>query len=243
MGRQRKFSFEFIQDKCVELGFKLLSKEWSETIKVQCKTCNNVYDKNTFNLCKFNAGCKSCKSVQANSSRKPTLLELKTVFKEGGCKLRLKDYADYINTSTPLPYRCSCSNVSKISLSNFKKGHRCADCGNIKRIRYGEDHAHWNPNKSLDKKDRDSARMSRWKRRVMLRDNFTCLACGKWSRALQAHHIYNFHSHPELRFKISNGATLCKCCHRYFHQLYGNKINTKQQLLRFIKVWSVMTNR
>ncbi len=52
--------------------------------------------------------------------------EVKNIFEDGGCKLLDKTY---VNARTPLEYMCSCGNVSKINLWNFKKGQRCNECG------------------------------------------------------------------------------------------------------------------
>ena len=53
-----------------------------------------------------------------------------------------------------------------------------------------------------------------WRQAVYERDNYTCQMCGKSSNGdIQAHHIYPWTSHPELRFDTSNGITLCECCH------------------------------
>lgn len=54
-----------------------------------------------------------------------------------------------------------------------------------------------------------------WREAVFKRDKFTCVWCGnKKSGNLEADHIMAFSLHPELRFAIDNGRTLCKECHR-----------------------------
>ena len=50
------------------------------------------------------------------------------VFRDGGCEL----LGEYINARTPVEYKCSCGNASKISLGNFQKGERCWECRNRK---------------------------------------------------------------------------------------------------------------
>lgn len=58
-----------------------------------------------------------------------------------------------------------------------------------------------------------------WRKKVFERDNYTCVWCGVKSGngkaiILHADHIKSFAYHPELRFEISNGRTLCKECHK-----------------------------
>ena len=127
MPRKRRFTYEDIKSKCKELGFKLLTKEWSEDVEVQCLNCNKVSTKKTLHLCGANGGCKFCAWASNNDAKKPTLGKLKSIFKEGGCTLLLTDHSLYKNCEQRLPYRCECGNESTISVSNFKKGHRCLE--------------------------------------------------------------------------------------------------------------------
>ena len=60
--------------------------------------------------------------------------------------------------------------------------------------------------------------MKRWRKKVFERDNFTCRKCEKVGGKLNAHHINPFSTHPELRFDIENGLTLCHSCHVELHK-------------------------
>jgi hypothetical protein len=74
-----------------------------------------------------------------------------------------------------------------------------------------------------------------WRTSIFVNDHFTCKKCGKTHCNLEAHHVYNFKDYPDKRYDKDNGATLCVSCHKNFHKKYGKKLNTKSQLLEFIK--------
>lgn len=67
---------------------------------------------------------------------------------------------------------------------------------------------------------RHSLEMRLWREAVFKRDNYTCVWCGDNKGGnLNADHIQEFAYHPELRFAIDNGRTLCVSCHKKRH--YG----------------------
>jgi hypothetical protein len=81
-----------------------------------------------------------------------------------------------------------------------------------------------NPN-YIDGRTKESSRIrgskeyKAWRKAVFVRDNFTCVFCGKKSSELKsgtihADHIKPFAYHPELRLDVSNGRTLCLACHK-----------------------------
>ena len=55
-----------------------------------------------------------------------------------------------------------------------------------------------------------------WRLAVFRRDGFKCKWCGRSGRRvrLEADHILPQSTHPQLRYKVSNGRTLCRRCHR-----------------------------
>jgi len=55
-----------------------------------------------------------------------------------------------------------------------------------------------------------------WRSAVYERDNWTCQECGTQG-PLNAHHIKSWAHHPEFRFDIDNGVTLCEKCHAEKH--------------------------
>jgi hypothetical protein len=70
-------------------------------------------------------------------------------------------------------------------------------------------------------KIRSSPEYRIWKYAVFAKDNFTCQDCNKRGGNLNAHHVKRFAVHPELRFAIDNGVTLCTSCHNKFHKKHG----------------------
>ena len=72
----------------------------------------------------------------------------------------------------------------------------------------------------IDKVDRNSPEMRKWRKAVLERDNYTCQICGASGPdvELHAHHIQPFKEYKELRFDVDNGETLCRDCHISIHQ-------------------------
>lgn len=68
----------------------------------------------------------------------------------------------------------------------------------------------------LSKRDRSTTEYAHWRKSVFERDNYTCIVCNSTDN-LNAHHIIRWVDSIELRFELSNGATLCYSCHRKVH--------------------------
>lgn len=69
-----------------------------------------------------------------------------------------------------------------------------------------------------DKCDRRTVEYRQWRDAVYERDGYTCQHCGDARGGnLQAHHVKPFADHPELRFDVANGLTLCRDCHEKVH--------------------------
>ena len=58
-----------------------------------------------------------------------------------------------------------------------------------------------------------------WRNSVFERDNYTCQICQCRGVRLNAHHIKSYAYHPDLRYDISNGVTLCEACHKLVHKI------------------------
>lgn len=137
-------------------------------------------------------------------------------------------------------YEHSCAECKKIFKTQVKDSKFCSrDCKNIyqgKHIR-GNNHPLYNPNLTNEerKNRRKYTEYYEWREAVYKRDGYTCQCCGdRRGGNLVAHHILNYSEHKELRTEIDNGITLCKRCHKNFHDKYGYTNNNKQQLHEFI---------
>lgn len=86
----------------------------------------------------------------------------------------------------------------------------------------------------LNEKARKSLEMKMWKQACLKRDNYTCQKYGTKRDNLRVHHINNFADYPGLRTSIENGITLSNKAHVLFHHIYGNKYNTREQLVQFL---------
>jgi hypothetical protein len=71
-------------------------------------------------------------------------------------------------------------------------------------------------NASAAGRDRSSGRYKNWRNAVFARDEFKCRDCGSRNN-LHAHHIKTWLEHPDFRFELSNGLTLCFACHQKKH--------------------------
>jgi hypothetical protein len=84
----------------------------------------------------------------------------------------------------------------------------------------------------LNRRIRASTKLQEWRKAVFARDKYTCQKCGARNCYLQAHHIKQFAYHPELRFEVSNGQTLCKPCHKEMPHVKLPKQKTVKDLVK-----------
>lgn len=102
------------------------------------------------------------------------------------------------------------------AISVFEKQKFCSkQCADIGGFRYeGESHPNW---KEVSRRKDRRGKHGAWSRAVISRDKATCQHCGATDVQLHAHHIKEFAKHPELRWDVSNGITLCFRCHEKVH--------------------------
>lgn len=101
----------------------------------------------------------------------------------------------------------------------------------------GENSPIYNHDKPLEERliERKYVDYYEWRRQVYEKDNYTCQCCDdNRGGNLVAHHILNYSEHDELRTDVNNGITLCKTCHKLFHDTYGYRNNNEEQLKEFL---------
>lgn len=97
--------------------------------------------------------------------------------------------------------------------------HCCSNACKHERLSYvlrGENHPLWRGGIRTTRRA-VTREYKAWRIAVFRRDNFTCLKCGARGKKLNAHHVRHWNTHPECRFDVANGQTLCVLCHRAEH--------------------------
>jgi hypothetical protein len=159
------------------------------TYSLKCKSCKNVREIGYGTYLKHKNGtygglCKKCSSAKNTSFGKKT------------------------------PWNKGTKVHSNTGRTHFKKGETPWNKGN-KGYMGGSKHWNWKGGISPENKlIRQSIEYKQWRLSVFERDDYTCQGCDKRGGWLEADHIKPFSLHPELRFVLSNGRTLCKPCHK-----------------------------
>lgn len=97
----------------------------------------------------------------------------------------------------------------------------------------------WKGGTEHSRVERATYEYQQWRKLVFSRDKFSCCACGAKSARdnpveLHAHHIMNWKDNPESRYDTVNGITLCEECHTAFHNKYGKRNTTREQIDEFL---------
>lgn len=110
----------------------------------------------------------------------------------------------------------------------------------------GENSPCWKGGVANHRIERSTHEYQIWRKEVFIRDKYTCQRCrvkngqdGVGEITLNAHHIKNWKDNVQDRYVVSNGITLCEKCHNSFHQKYGKRNNTAEQLTEYITLYSL----
>lgn len=124
--------------------------------------------------------------------------------------------------------------VFKMTPDSFLSGRRCHACADIARS--GENHWNYNPNlteEERQRRDMFNGEIRKWRDQIYARDDYTCQLCEEKGGKLNAHHLNSWDKHPDDRFELPNGITLCETCHKDFHGVYGYGSNTAEQFVEY----------
>lgn len=123
------------------------------------------------------------------------------------------------------------SDAMKMITKTLEHRQKLADIRFNKGYGRGESNHNWTGGKGKALNERNQVGNHYWMNSVKRRDEFTCKMCGVNGRkecpccgtkpTLHAHHIKSWKDHPELRFDVSNGITLCEKCHRGLNRITG----------------------
>ncbi len=222
-----KHTFRYIKEYFLKYDCELLETKYvnNRTKMEYICSCKNI-SKIRFSNFQRGQRCPKC-----GGTEKHTFKSVKQYFKDQGCELLEKNYK---NSNRLMSYKCSCGNKSKITFHRLKMGQRCRKCGIAKNS--GKNHCNYNPNLTDEERllKRDFKEYFYWRKRVFVRDNYTCQKCFQRGCRLNAHHIINYSTNKSLRLIDSNGITMCLSCHKQFHKKYGIKNNNQQQLDEFL---------
>lgn len=123
------------------------------------------------------------------------------------------------------------SEETKRKFSEIRKGIKLSE--ETKRrmsiARKGKGGSNWKGGISpINERIRKSLDFRIWREKVFKYDNYACWICGIKSGygetvKLHPHHLFSFSKYPHLRFKKSNGLTLCEFCHKTYTN-FGSKL-------------------
>jgi 5-methylcytosine-specific restriction endonuclease McrA len=117
----------------------------------------------------------------------------------------------------------------------------------------GSKHPNWVPGAKREKlshRARKSRSWKRWRTKVYQRDNYTCILCGRTGCLVDPHHILPRRDFSKIRYRLSNGATLCRRCHRKtfrkeyeFVELIVEKLFGGMNRWKLSKRWLTLKNQ
>ena len=138
--------------------------------------------------------------------------------------------------------KCNCAycnkelNVKKSQYNN--NGNNFCDNECYAKFNRGENHPRYNPDLTDEERDKERKIIKGYTEAVKEtyeRDNYTCQCCGKRGNGnLNAHHIYGYAEHKDLRTDIDNLVSLCEECHKRYHKQYGYTNNNYKDFRTFL---------
>lgn len=102
-------------------------------------------------------------------------------------------------------------------MEGIKKRSESSEWRAALHFQKGEAHPKYKGNKAGRDIAQGRYEYKAWRNAVFARDNYTCQECGANGVYLEVDHVKPWAEHPELRYVIDNGRTLCVACHGVKH--------------------------
>lgn len=154
-------------------------------------------------------------------------------------KVNIKDVPLYSAINVEVKCDC-CGKITNTSYQNYNKHNHegltyCTECASTVLIS-GENSPCWKSDMTMEEREnrRGYLEYTNFIKRILLRDNFTCLCCECRENEMEVHHLDGYNWCIDKRTDDSNAVTLCKNCHANFHSIYGMGDNTKEQFEEWI---------
>lgn len=210
---------------------ELLSTEYhgaDSELKFRCKEHGMVFDKKMRKL----KGCPKCTGSYVYS-----LSEVVEEVNKTNPHIKvLREYTSEKNGNRM--FECECLIDGHIWSCGFYDlfNHGCIKCHH--RNMKGEGNYWYNHDKTQEEREtkREYTEYYDWRKSVYERDSYVCRCCGyDKGKILNAHHLNGYDWDEEHRVDTDNGVTLCKECHKEFHDIYGYGENTLEQFKEYYK--------
>ena len=147
-------------------------------------------------------------------------------------KVKIEDLLPHSGVLVDVECDC-CKEHLKVQYNAYNRYKReekyyCGKCAS-KLFNSGENNYLYNPNITDEERElkRNYSEYLEFVKSVMARDNYTCQCCGHDSHEdytyLEVHHLYGYAGFPEYRIDQTQAVTLCKKCHKAFHNWHHEK--------------------
>lgn len=143
--------------------------------------------------------------------------------------VKIEDLPISSNVMVDLTCDC-CQKDLKWSYNDYNRRNHdrktyCKKCAKA-TFNSGENNNRWNPNLTEEERiiGRNYPEYTEFIKSVLARDNYTCRCCGEnYSANMEVHHLYGYSGFPEYRIDQTQALTLCKNCHKAFHNWHYKK--------------------
>lgn len=262
MREKFQLSYDDVKEYIEQYNCKLLSNTYINShtyLDIECLTCGNIFTSSLDNFKATKHKCLKCAIESKREIQKTDIIYVKKYIEKEGYKL----LSEYINCDTDLKLMCPKGHIFYMDFYHFKnRGQRCKVCFKLTG-RSGENSGTWKGGiTSLQRSMR--ACIAEWVKESMLSANFTCQITGKKGRLNVHHTYpfhkileetlieldldlkptigeYSQDEFEKMKILIIQkhddydcSFVMLESIHKLFHDTYGRKNTTKEQLEEFI---------